>query len=57
MRVTGSFVPVIENPLPVRLAESTVTEAVPDAVNVRVWVEVVFKSTLPNARELALIDS
>ena len=57
MSVTGSFVPVIENPLPVRFAESIITAAVPDAVNVRVWVEVVFKSTLPNARELALIDS
>ena len=52
--MTGSLVPAIENPLPVKVAELTVAAAVPRAVSVSVFVKVLFKFTLPNAREVAL---
>jgi hypothetical protein len=47
----------MEKPLPERDAELTVTAAVPEAVRVSVFVEVVFKFTLPKANVLVLKES
>lgn len=55
MRVKGKVAPVIEKAAPDTVAELTVTGAVPEAVSVSGWVEVVFKATLPKPRrELTL---
>ena len=45
----GKVAPVIEYPVPVSVAELTVTAAVPEDVSVRVWVDAEFSTTLPNA--------
>ena len=54
MSVRGNVAPVIENPVPVKVAELTVTAAVPEDVNVSVFVEVVLSVSLPNASVVAL---
>lgn len=41
-------------PVPESVAELTVTAAVPEAVSVSVWDDVVFTGTLPNAKVLEL---
>ena len=41
-------------PVPDSVAELTVTAAVPEEVSVSVWVDVVFRFTLPNASVPAL---
>ena len=46
--VTGSEAPVTENPVPLTLAEFTVTAAVPLDVRVTVCVVALFTTTLPN---------
>ena len=52
--MTGNVLPVIEKPVPARVAELTVTAAVPEEVNVSVCVEVVLSVSLPKARVLEL---
>lgn len=46
--------PVIEKPAPARVAELTVTAAVPEEVNVSVCVDFVFSASFPKAKVLAL---
>ena len=47
--MAGKVAPEIEKPAPARVAEFTVTGAVPEEVRVSVLVEVEFSTTLPNA--------
>lgn len=46
-RVNGKVSPDIVNPVPVIAPALTVNAAVPEEVNVTVWVEVVFRATVP----------
>ena len=55
--VSGKVGPESVNPVPVSVAELTVTEPVPVEVRITVWVAGVFKSTLPNATVVALMLS
>jgi hypothetical protein len=54
-RVTGNVAPDIVKPVPLNVAELTVTGAVPVEVNVTGRVEAVFTVTLPNARLAGLM--
>ena len=54
MRVAGKVAPVIEKPVPVRVAELIVTAVVPEEVNVSVCVEVVLIGSFPKASVPAL---
>lgn len=50
----GNVLPVIEKPVPVRVAELTVTATDPEEVNVSVCVKVVLSGSLPKASVAAL---
>jgi hypothetical protein len=52
--VTGKVAPVIENPVPVRVAALIVSGAVPDEVSVTDWLVGVFSVTFPKARLFVL---
>ena len=52
--MVGKVAPAMENPVPISIAEFTVTGPVPEDVSVSVLVDVEFNVSLPNARELAL---
>ena len=52
--MTGNEGPVIEKPVPAKVAELTVTAAVPEEVNVRVCVALVLSGSLPKASAPAL---
>lgn len=56
-RVTGKFIPDIENPEPLKVAELTVTEAVPVEVRVTDCVVGVPMTVLPNEMLVALMLS
>lgn len=50
----GNVAPVIEKPVPTRVAELTVSAAVPEDVKVSVFVDAVLTVSLPKANVLAL---
>ena len=54
-KVTGSVGPDIEKPIPTRVAELTVTDAVPVDDKVNVCADGVFSATFPNAMLVALM--
>ena len=56
-KVTGNVAPEIVKPVPLNVAELTVTGAVPVEVNVTGSVDAVFTVTLPNATLVGLIDN
>jgi hypothetical protein len=55
LSVSGKLVPEMEKPVPVSVAEFTVTAAVPVDVSVIDCAAAVFTATLPNATLLALM--
>ncbi len=53
----GKVAPAIVNPVPARVAEFTVTDAVPEEVSVTVLMEFEPSATFPNAKVLTLRDN
>ncbi len=54
-KVTGKVAPDMLKPVPVSVAEFTVTDAVPVEVRVKDWVAGVLITTFPNATLVALM--
>ena len=52
--MTGKLIPESPNPLPATVAPLMVTAAVPEEVNITVFVRVVFSASVPNATLVAL---
>ena len=52
--MAGKVAPEMAKPVPASITECTVSAALPEEVSVRVFVDVVFTVTLPNARLPAL---
>ena len=55
--MAGNVAPDMVNPAPERVAEFTVTAAVPEEVSVSVWLDFVLSVTFPNASVLVLTVS